>query len=285
MPGGAKINDDGAALRELHALEAQRPELARWLHPLGLAIAATSNEPWRGLVPLFAASAEAGAPVLHNAIVQLPADALHVHVRAIIAAALGHSTPDILDATALLHAAIAHDDEAIAELAAELRIDTPSLTVAAQLAALTVLHVCAQAADAETIAGWTYGYCPVCGSQPTLAEVLGLERRRSLRCGRCGAGWHTDVLRCAFCGELDHNKLGSLVPEGTAGQLAWVETCDSCHGYLKVRAALRAARPHLVLIEDARSVELDVAAVERGFHRPDRPGFAVHVRFAPASLA
>jgi FdhE protein len=207
-------------------------------------------------------------------------------VSAVLAAALGaEARRHVFDAAALLEAAVAHDDDRMTTLAAAAEVDPSALAVAAQLAAVTLLQSCARALGPDSITSWSLGYCPVCGAQPTLAEVLGLERRRHLRCGRCGAGWSTEVLLCPFCNERDHEKLGSLVPDGTAGQLAWVETCNTCQGYLKVRATLRAAAPQMVLIEDARSVELDLAAAERGFKRPDRPGFTVRVRLSPLPIA
>lgn len=286
MPGSTTVTGSGAWSRELDALEAERPELLPWLHPLRVALAALSAEPWQRLVPLAATEREPNAPLLHGALVPLDEAVARNHVAAVLAAAFGgrnlHKRPD---AIAVLDAAIAQDQTAIAALAADARIEHPALAAAAQLAALTLLQACARALAPKAESDWNHGYCPVCGAYPALAEVLGLERRRQLRCGRCGVGWRTEVLLCAFCGERDHEQLGSLVPDGAAGQLAWIETCATCRAYLKVRAALRAAAPELVLIEDARSVELDLAATERGFQRPDRAGFPVHARLRTVAAA
>jgi formate dehydrogenase maturation protein FdhE len=114
-------------------------------------------------------------------------------------------------------------------------------------------------------------------------EVVGLERARHLRCARCGAGWKANVLHCPFCDERDHAQLGSLRPDGPQGQICWVETCQTCSSYIKARAALRGAAPEHVLIEDARTLELDIAAAERGFHKPDHGSFSTMVSFAPVN--
>jgi FdhE protein len=118
--------------------------------------------------------------------------------------------------------------------------------------------------------GWRHGFCPVCGAWPGFAEVCGVERERYLRCLRCGAAWQAHGLTCVYCGMSDHGKLRSLVPE--KGPPKWaIEACDACRGYLKVFTALRPSAPEGVLSKDLQTVELDLAAGERGYRRPDVP--------------
>src|SRR5256885_10625390 len=52
-------------------------------------------------------------------------------------------------------------------------------------------------------------YCPLCGVWPVVAEYTGLERKRQLRCGRCGVGWAIPLLRCVYCDQTDHDQLRS----------------------------------------------------------------------------
>src|SRR2546426_12750618 len=54
-----------------------------------------------------------------------------------------------------------------------------------------------------------------------------------------------------------------------------LETCASCHGHLKSLATLQAVAPPDLFVSDLETVELDLAAWERGFRRPARPGFLV----------
>src|SRR5204862_549354 len=104
-----------------------------------------------------------------------------------------------------------------------------------------------------------------------------LERKRWLRCGRCGSGWEREWLRCPFCDEQSHEQLGYLAPEeGEATRK--VEVCDSCKGYLKAHATVSALPPCAVLLEDLTTVPLDVAALDRGYRRPERPGYALEAR-------
>jgi FdhE protein len=145
------------------------------------------------------------------------------------------------------------------------------------MAAVPLLQACARALQSEVPLAWWEGYCPVCGAWPALAELRGLERKRWLRCGRCSAGWELPLLRCPFCGEMHHDNLGYLAPEESQ-QTRRVEVCKTCSGYLKAEATVRALAPWAVLLDDLATLPLDVAALERGYARPTRPGYALEAR-------
>jgi FdhE protein len=177
-----------------------------------------------------------------------------------------------------LAAAAARQDSAVIERAARAaHIDPAALETVVNLAVWPWLQACGRQLQARIPSGWSRGYCPVCGAWPVLAELRGLERTRCLRCGRCGADWQRPWLACVYCSERDHERLGSLVIEGRVEGRS-VETCASCHGHLKSLATLRAVAPPDLLLSDLETVELDLAAWERGFRRPARPGFLVAVR-------
>jgi len=185
--------------------------------------------------------------------------------------ALNGEGPDHIDPVGLVEAAIRQDDARIGE--------SSKLRVVAQIAAVPLLVAAAQAIGGAISAAWWEGYCPVCGAWPTLAEFRGLERKRWLRCGRCATAWELPWLRCAFCGETDHEHLGYLAPEeGETSRK--VEVCDTCKGYLKAEPTV-SALPWCVVLDDAATVVLDVAALDRGYHRPERPGFGLDVRIVP----
>lgn len=181
-----------------------------------------------------------------------------------------------VDAVALLEAAVRQDDEHIERLAPGAG---PALRVVAQLAALPLLQACGRKLQSELPTAWWEGYCPVCGAWPTLAEFRGLERKRWLRCGRCATAWETAWLRCPFCDETDHQHLGYLAPE-EGETTRKVEVCDNCKGYVKAEPTVRPLAWWGVLLDDADTVPLDVAALDRGYHRPERPGYALDVRIA-----
>ena len=125
---------------------------------------------------------------------------------------------------------------------------------------------------------WHAGYCPICGGWPLLGELRGVERSAWLRCVACAHGWRTQRLLCPYCGNDDYHTLGTLTIEGESRfQIA---TCERCKGYLKVENAFEPAPPDLLVLDDVASVHLDVAAIERGYHRPTGSGFTIELAVA-----
>ena len=234
-----------------------------------------------------------GAPLLHGATITIEGR----HARRWVSGLLEHlsgaaadgdarpgsrARPGQVDAAVLLEAAICQDDARLDAQAAIADADPHALRVVAQMAALPLLQACGRAIGGEAPAPWLKGYCPVCGAWPALSEFRGLERKRWLRCGRCGAGWEMPWLWCAFCDETNHEQLGYLTPaEGEPTRRA--EVCYRCKGYLKALATVRALPEWGVLLEDLTTVSLDVAALDRGYHRPERPGYAPEVRILTGS--
>jgi FdhE protein len=184
-----------------------------------------------------------------------------------------------LDPIDLLYACVCQDHERLLALAARANLDPDLLGTLGHLAALPLLHACGRAA-APLLEGlhWETGACPVCASWPLLAELRGLERRRFLRCGRCGAEWlYFNHLRCAYCNTVDHTLQGYLAPEAERESRRAV-TCDRCHGYLKTFTTLGRQPAGDLLVYDLTSLELDVAALERGYARPETLGFPLDLR-------
>lgn len=123
---------------------------------------------------------------------------------------------------------------------------------------------------------WSRGYCFLCGAWASLAESRGIDRSRHLRCGRCGADWVVPPLRCIYCGEVDHTKLAFLELEGEL-ETRRVETCATCRGYLKSVATLAPFSMAELLLWDVENVELDLAALQRGYRRPGVVGYSFAV--------
>jgi FdhE protein len=98
-----------------------------------------------------------------------------------------------------------------------------------------------------------------------------------MRCGRCGGEWEVQWLCCVYCGEREHERLGSLVPEDR-GEVLRVETCASCGGYLKSIATLQGIHPFELLLQDLDTIELDLVALDRGYRRPEESGFSLEVK-------
>jgi FdhE protein len=93
------------------------------------------------------------------------------------------------------------------------------------------------------------------------------------------------LLRCPYCGESDHQRLGTLVPE-EGGQTRKVSVCVTCKGYLKVLTTLQGSPGKALVRDDLGSIDLDIAALERGYRRPQQPGYAckTHLLAPPSRL-
>jgi FdhE protein len=267
----------------------RRPEWHTWLHLLGEAERALGDAGWH--TPLndeeLKGIAPGQAPLLHGQTLKVDAGRVQQLVHGLISAA---SSPDVAvagslrgyqpssdDSTRLLAAAVRQDLAEIGVLAGAAGIDRGALTSIAHLAAFPLLQSCGRLLGDRITPSWMHGYCPICAAWPILAERRGLDRTRRLRCGRCGGAWQVQWYCCTYCGEREHEHLGSLVPE-ERGERLNVETCSSCRGYVKSVATLQGIPPFELLLQDLETVELDLVALDRGYARPVEPGFILDIR-------
>lgn len=270
MPRTTSLIGAAGGLPGSAANPAVDPAWKPWLDLLEIALAEASHPAWAAIAPTLA-ERPAEAPLLDGASVPLDArrarDLMHR-----LADSAGILAVDAVDARELIRAAIARDHESMERAGERLGVSADVVAVLAQLVAIPLLHGCARALGGHIPRAWQRGYCPVCGAWPVLVEMRGIERDRRLRCGCCGADWSLPVLHCAFCDEVDHRRLGALVPEGEEQHFR-IETCESCHGYLKAVTTLGALSARVLAVQDLATVALDLAAQDRGYARPSHPGW------------
>ncbi len=270
-----------SATDKLAALARGHPEWQPWLHVVGDLLAELREPVWSSPAPHLAPAAP-HRPLLAGAVLRPDADAVLRWFDRLVQQARGQGLhamcgadarpPSADEAFSIWLAALNGDDAALAAHAQRVGAGVEGFAALAQLLPMPHLHACAAALAADVAGHDTAGWCPVCGAWPAFAEVLGVERRRHLRCGRCGAAWPTPGLSCAYCGNADHARLGTLLVDERASRCT-VDVCHACTGYLKCYTTLQPAPADEVLVADLASVEFDVAAVERGHRRP--PGLAV----------
>jgi FdhE protein len=280
----AGLRTDPAA--RLADLESRRPEWHAWLELLGETERALGEGKWLEEIEP-AASSPPHAPLLHRRNLRLgaaPAQRLLDRLVTIAshadwegAGSLGSYQGSREETVRLMRAAVRQDHDVIDAIARQRGLHPAAFASVVHLAVLPLLRACAAALQDQIPGHWPHGYCPICGAWPTLAERRGLDRSRRLRCGRCAAEWEMEWLLCVYCGERDHHRLGSLIPD-ESGELLKVETCATCQGYLKSVATLQAIPPFELLLQDLETVELDLVSLERGYHRPVGGGFPLDVR-------
>lgn len=266
------------------------PAWRPWVRLLDLALAAAGDPDWASPVTLAPGRPD-GAPLLHGAHLGGNGRRLRQLLRELLreSDSLAPGNPGAndssssrsrparrLDALGIARAAIEQDASALDRLATSARVDAGRLSAVAQLAVMPLLSASLARFGDQVPAGWSRGYCPLCGGWPTLAEMRGLDRSRRLRCGRCRGDWQLPVLRCPYCDELKHDRLHALVPEDDE-HTRRIEVCESCKGYIKTFATLQALPPRALAMTDLATLELDVIAQDRGYTRPSGPGFPLEV--------
>jgi FdhE protein len=116
--------------------------------------------------------------------------------------------------------------------------------------------------DSET---WLKGYCPICGSPPSLSLLKEEVGKRSLLCSFCGYQWRIDRIFCPFCNNKDQGSLRYFCGEGE--ETHRIDLCDKCHQYIKTidYRNLQESDPAL---EDLATFHLDLLATQKGYKRP-----------------
>jgi FdhE protein len=264
-------------------LRSAHPEWSPWLSVIERVISAANERSWEDAVPPRPRREIPLAPLLMHASITVRRELVDQWLKILYGAAANSGTNELATlkragaaragATECFHAALTQKTAVIDAMARDLGIDIYAFRSVMQLLPIPLLHACRRVWSEADNESWTQGYCPLCGAWPALAEVRGIERSRYLRCGRCGGQWPAQALRCTFCGIDDHEQLLSLVPDAAGANQA-VEACKPCRGYLKVLTVLQAGDAS-VMLEDLASVDLDIAAIEQGFCRPDGLGYPI----------
>ncbi|HEX3179289.1 MAG TPA: formate dehydrogenase accessory protein FdhE [Methylomirabilota bacterium] len=256
-------------------LAAEHPEWRGWLGLLDVVAAAARDRVWRDAMP---DRIDGRAPALAGATLRVERDAVQRLIEALFTAsgvAGLQRAATRTNALELLSASIDLDAARFSSLAEAAGAPASAFAAVAPLVAVPWLQACGERRRNAAAAADT-AWCPVCGAWAALAEARGLERERRLRCTRCGADWRTSWLACPFCENDDHTQLASLVaPE--VGDVRKVDACNVCRGYVKTVTTLAAADAGSVRLLDLATVDLDVAAVERGYGRPPGLGHVLDV--------
>ena len=276
----------------LSQLQQQRPEWQAWIRLLAIAEQASQDDDSSiatNEADLTTGTSASGddAPLLHRRSLHVDHCEIHRLLGRLAAAVAGEPVeggtslhqyrPSEAEALDLVWAALVQDNDGLQTLAEERSLDPGALATVAHLAAYPLLQSCGRQLESGISPSWQHGYCPVCAAWPILAERRGLDRSRRLRCGRCSTQWEVPWLHCIYCGERNHEHLGTLEAD-EQGEVLKVETCATCKGYLKSIATLQGFPAFELLLQDLETVEFDLVALDRGFSRPRNPGFVLELQ-------
>jgi FdhE protein len=267
-------------------LRREYPEWKPWLTVIEEVLREATDPKWEEFVPGLPAPDDSKVPLLAGATLALDMTTVARWWERLRRAAYQSGAPKMstlkrakgprVDAATLFTSSLCQNAERLKETAINLGVDPDAFRAVAVLMPVPFLHACGRRWARSIGESWTEGYCPVCGAWPALTEVRGIERRRYLRCGRCGAEWQAHCLSCPFCAMTDHRELVSLVPE-KSGSTRAVDACKRCFGYVKSFTVLQGGPAADVMLDDLASVDLDVAALAQGYKRPEGTGYRLDV--------
>ncbi len=111
--------------------------------------------------------------------------------------------------------------------------------------------------------GWAEGYCPICGKEPKIGEIMGEEGKRFLFCNQCGFEWNYSRVKCPFCGNEEQQTLAYFTVEGD--EKYRVDVCNVCKRYVKMVDSGTTGEKFNLDVEDIATLHLDMLATEEGY--------------------
>lgn len=120
---------------------------------------------------------------------------------------------------------------------------------------------------------WLKGYCPVCGSLPSLL-FLQKDGQRNGYCSWCGTSWGLNRLQCCYCDNRFHESLGYLYAEAETHY--HIQYCNLCKYYFKLVLTGELLYPPYLPLEEWTTLHLDLLAQRAGFKQPPSPSPVVY---------
>jgi FdhE protein len=147
-------------------------------------------------------------------------------------------------------------------------IPVETLADHAYVAAALQIHFARLAArlDPATLVPIGDGVCPSCGGAPVASAIVGWKGAHGTRfctCSLCATQWHVVRIKCVLC----ESTAGIAYEELNSGpDTVKAETCESCHGYVKILHQHK--NPQLEPVaDDIATLGLDILLRENGYRR------------------
>lgn len=122
---------------------------------------------------------------------------------------------------------------------------------------------------------WFKGYCPLCGSLPSLLYLEG-EGERKAYCSWCGTHWGIHRIQCPYCDNRAHESLGYIAIEAEPSYRA--HYCRLCKTYFKLIDTREMLDTPYFPLEEWTTLHLDLLAQRAGWQQAPSPSPTVYGR-------
>ena len=113
---------------------------------------------------------------------------------------------------------------------------------------------------------WRHGHCPMCGSFPAVAGIIGEEGKRWLQCSVCAHEWHFSRHTCPRCENKDQNLFENFFDQNSPVKDGeQVDVCKLCNTYLLTIDLRQQIYPVNMDVAVMGMSELDIQAREKGY--------------------
>jgi FdhE protein len=156
------------------------------------------------------------------------------------------------------------DEKALETAAEQMKISSDVFGfVLSQLAAPFLRSQAKALAEHFDLTGWTQGYCPICGSLPSVSYLRGEGGKRWLHCPTCGHDWKFKRQTCPACDNIPAKGLEYFYLEDRLFERAYV--CKECKKYLLTIDVRELTDKPNMDIASIGLIPLDIKAQEEGY--------------------
>jgi len=110
---------------------------------------------------------------------------------------------------------------------------------------------------------WEKGYCPVCGTLPTIATIKEKIAEQWLHCSTCGHDWKYERLLCPGCEHEGQQETDYFFIEDKDREAAFV--CETCKRYLITLNRVSDINVRDLDLSAISLIHLDLIMQEKGF--------------------
>jgi len=110
---------------------------------------------------------------------------------------------------------------------------------------------------------WEKGYCPVCGTYPSIAMIKEKIAERWLHCSQCGYEWKFSRVICPYCEDEAYKEMPFFFVEDKGNDCAFA--CDKCKRYLITLTRMSDLIVRDLDISAISLTHLDIIMQDKGF--------------------